>query len=318
MPTGAEEPFRRKRPVIEDGDPGILNDDEPNPFDEGLEELPPRRAPSYPPQIGTKPKQAPPLDKPTYHASLFGYTPNTTLGKQISRWYDNAGGLDKAIEGAQAAQANRNPRILDNLLWPKWQPSDVTKRTASSIEMSPEDPSPDSPANGWWNQNTKKIWVDSDSKHPQATLEHELSHNAYARDAGTLGTQRSASRDSPSWVLPHGGGEQADYNRYLLDPTETDVRLAEIKRHYANHTGRLVNTPEEAQKAWDWWRAYKRNFSPGFNDKIERPTDSPTLWPSDFDFYDDLPEQMKEQMLHRMPELVQAPDRIRQLRKELA
>jgi hypothetical protein len=105
---------------------------------------------------------------------------------------------------------------------------------------------------------------------------------------------------------------------YLTDPTEVDVRLAEIKRHYAHHTGRLVDSPEEAQKAWDWWRSYSRNFDPGVNESLERPGENPSLEREDFEFYDNaLSPQMKQQMLHRMPELVRSEDKIREYRQQL-
>lgn len=88
--------------------------------------------------------------------------------------------------------------------------------------------------------------------------------------------------------------EDAEYNKYLLNPAETDVRLAEIKRQYAHQTGTLVETPEQAQDAWKWYQQNQDKLSPDM-----------TLEPEQFELYDSLPEEQKTQLFHRMPELVQ-------------
>jgi hypothetical protein len=260
------------------------------------------------------PAPAPPL-QPASAGAWAGYGPTTTLGAQIGRWYDNAGGLDAAISGAQEAQKNRDPRVLDGLLWPKWKPGDVTKRMPQAVNRVA---GLDNGTNGQWHAGTTEILLrageDPATGEPlvgQGALEHELSHNAFSRNADTTRQQRDPLRaDARDWIVPHGD----DYKAYLLSPPEVDVRLAEIKRHYAHHTGRLVDSPEEAQKAWEWWRWNQLNFMPGFDEQIERPGDNPTLDPEDFYWYDSQPPQMKEQMLHRMPELVSSrrEDSIRQ------
>ena len=59
------------------------------------------------------------------------------------------------------------------------------------------------------------------------------------------------------------------YNmRYRTTPIETDAVLADIKRAYADQTGRLVNSPEEAQRALEWFRDTGLGpfFSQGFPD----------------------------------------------------
>ena len=41
------------------------------------------------------------------------------------------------------------------------------------------------------------------------------------------------------------------------------------------------------------------------------------MTPGAFETYDSLPEQMKQQLLHRMPELVNSGSRIRDLKRQL-
>lgn len=256
-------------------------------------DLPVRRAP----------EEAPPLTQPSVIGGLLGYKPTSTLGAQIGRWYDNAGGLKKAISAAQESQATRDTSVLGDAMWPKWKPEDVTSRTAT-VEMSDRLPSRNT---GEWSTDGAVYLAKGGDKELQSTLEHELSHNAYVRDRPTFrGQSSAASAGGSAWSVPerHGFEHDPGFASYLMSPAETDVRLAEVKRHYAHHTGRLVDSPAEAQKAWDWYRSYNRNFQPGVNPEIERPGEEPTMTTRQFEFYDSLPDDAKKQMLHRMPELV--------------
>jgi hypothetical protein len=259
-----------------------------------------RRPDEFQVPLRPAPPQAPPLEEPSRIGKALGYEPTATLGSQIGRWYENAGGLGKAIDAAQQSQQSRNTRVLDGLMWPKWKPEDVTSRRPSSITRSPQYAVPN--ANGAWYHNSSRVWLAPDAR--QSVLEHELSHNAYIRDAKTGASQAAAAEQSQNWDMPHGGTARGDRAKYLAAPEEVDVRLAEIKRRYAHHAGRLVDSPEEAKKAWDWWRTYNLNFGPAGSKQVERPEDRPTLYRRDFEYYDDLPGHMKTQMLHRMPELV--------------
>lgn len=275
-----------------------------------------QRRPVGPPPLRPAPEAAPPLREPSMLGGLAGYKPTATLGEQVGRWYENSGGLNAAVQKAQESQQKRDPKVLDGLLWPKWKPEDVNKR--APVTTSDTDPYYKEAGNdGWHDPNSGSIWLRDGAPNKASVLGHELGHHVYARDADTVVRQQAAAEDGVSgWHMPHGGDKKSDYYRYTLEPAEVDVRLAEIKRHYAHHTGRLVDSPEEAQKAWDWWSSYRRNFTPGVNEHIERPEDAPTLDMRTFDRYDTLPPQMKQQMLHRMPELVQSGDRIRDLQRE--
>lgn len=87
------------------------------------------------------------------------------------------------------------------------------------------------------------------------------------------------------------------YGDYLMRPASIDPRLAEAKRMYARLTGRVVDTPEEAAKAWEM---YKRNYQ----DVL--PQDGPVMG-DDYQWYEKYPELM-DQMMERMPGVVSAAE----------
>lgn len=83
------------------------------------------------------------------------------------------------------------------------------------------------------------------------------------------------------------------YGDYLMRPASIDPRLAEAKRLYARLTGKVVDTPEEAVKAWE---LYKRNYQDAL------PLNDPAMG-EDYQWYEKYPELMK-QMMQRMPGVV--------------
>lgn len=310
--------------------------------------------------------------------------PNTTLGTQISRWYQNTGGLDRAIAGAQAAQARRDTSVLNNKVWPTWTPDQVTQ-SAPPISMMSEFEQNISDNDGYWSPVFNEIKIDptADPNERNALVEHELTHPALLQNLQTSRDTRSQPEWNPAELAQIKPGYPspgtAEYKQYLAHPTEIDVRLAEIKRRYAHYTGELVETPEQAEQAWNWWKRNQRRFRgplveyapdgeelrelspakkqqeflnaggdavtaagirpttpngngdtdfPDFSntaddidyssglrrwwlrkhDRDQLPTNSgdmPTLTPDAFNFYDHLPDDKKQQLLHRMPELVQ-------------
>ena len=276
-------------------------------------------SPSIKPTMA-KPRVAPPkpLTQPSFVGKAMGYKPTATLGSQIGRWYQNTGGLDNAIAGAQQSQQNRDPAVLNTNTWPQWKPEDVTQR---SIPIETENLS----HFGHYAPDSQTVSLDDDlaSGDYQPTLEHELSHAAYLPDNSTAVRQRISTGEirapadlfaqpDPNWqtaalastrqVAPNvrekiRNTDAIERNKYKLDPAEVDVRLAEIKRRYAHHTGQLVSTPEDAEKAWSWWR---ENQS-----KLPLEEGHPTTERGDFKTYDGLPDAQKQQLFHRMPELVQ-------------
>ena len=79
-----------------------------------------------------------------------------------------------------------------------------------------------------------------------------------------------------------------------MSPTEIDVRLAEVKRRYAQHTGIIVDTPEKAEQAIKWFDTTRgeRKYEMG-----EHDSGNHELWNM-------LTPDQKDEILHRMPELV--------------
>lgn len=277
-----------------------------------------RPEPAFP--LRPAPEKAPPLRQPSVLDGLKSQGPTTSLGEQVGRWYRNAGGLDRAADAAQEAQKNRDTKVLDGLLWPKWERDRLDRQIPVSVRHRDDVPSDVEGAYAASGPNAGSIWLRPGQRQMQASLEHEATHGAYVPNPAARARQRAKSNKSETWTRPDSKGD-TEYFHYLTDPAEVDVHLAEIKRRYAHHTGNLVETPEDAKKAWDWWTAYGRNFDPAHNmdrDKqYERPAESPTMDRRDFNFYDSLPPQMKEQMLHRMPELVDRGNAIRSLVRQM-
>jgi hypothetical protein len=89
---------------------------------------------------------------------------------------------------------------------------------------------------------------------------------------------------------------------YLTERVEVDPRLADIRRRYAHTFGRDVQTVEDAQKAWDWWRKSQNAWA-------EAPNDRPTIDRAAFGLYDSLPDYAKQALLVRMTQVpaVMAP-----------
>lgn len=84
-----------------------------------------------------------------------------------------------------------------------------------------------------------------------------------------------------------------EYGDYLMRPASIDPRLAEAKRLYARLTGKTVDTPEEAVRAWE---TYKQNY------RNVLPQDGPVMG-EDYQWYEKYPELMR-QMMQRMPGVV--------------
>lgn len=99
-----------------------------------------------------------------------------------------------------------------------------------------------------------------------------------------------------------------DWSDYVANPTEIDVRLAEIKRRYSAATGRPVNSPEEAEKAFDWFHLWGGG-EPAVDKK--HYSDDPSYEPI-YTGYFGAPEESKQQMYRRMMELVQSRQQARQ------
>jgi hypothetical protein len=201
-----------------------------------------------------------------------------TLREDISRWYEPAGGIDRAIAGAQQSMQQTE------LPFKPWDVSDLDAQVPVERVSMPYS------RQGEYDPGRRKIVLNSDKPPSQYTLEHERSHSVFGpSDWQTPGVSADETRFADSGST-----------NYITSPSEIDVRLANIKRHYAYNTGRIVNTPEEAERAIKWWG---RN-SDDFQDEVpamERPGWKPK---TEAGTYLLLPEEQKQKVLRRMPELV--------------
>lgn len=165
-----------------------------------------------------------------------------SLAEDISRWYENAGGLERAIGLAQDAGASWKPEAI----YAK-RPA-VFEKTENGRYRSGEDNTM-----GSYDPTTGKVrlspkFQESEQSHKgsgrQAILEHERSHGALGVEP--LATDKPMAEAGGWWQTP-------GYGNYILTPSEMTVRLAQIKRRYANATGKIVDSPEEAEKALYWY-----------------------------------------------------------------
>ena len=236
-----------------------------------------------------------------------------SLGKHIGRWYDKApGGFDKAVADAQTAQnVNDGGQRLDRNKWVRYPASAVDAKIPTNIPKSlmPLKVTGYSSAfGGTPEQRPITVPHPRGQKANQNTLEHELTHSAFGQSPRSLAGKPTSDKD----LVAMGGG---DYNKYLLNPVEVDVRLAEIKRRYANETGRIVDTPQKARAAWDWFHSpnasvkkYKNTSGQTYPTSPGQPAtwydDRPTYRDNEGS-YDRLPEETKKEFQLRMMELVQ-------------
>lgn len=164
-----------------------------------------------------------------------------SLADDIGRWYENAGGLEKAIDLAQQAGA-------------EWKPEAIYKERPVRFEDSKTGVvyrTTGKPAMGSYDRTTDTVRMDpgflgdvygNARSGRQSVLEHERSHAAIDGSGGRNPVAKSGGAfDTP------GIGE------YVLTPSEMNVRLAQIKRRYAHATGQIVDTPEKAQEALYWY-----------------------------------------------------------------
>jgi hypothetical protein len=227
-------------------------------------------------------------------------TPDTlSLEGQVGRWYDAAGGIAGAVKSATRAQrVNDANSLLDRDLWPHITPEAIARQFPVKYGV-PHKAGTHGTFN--WGDNTIRT---ASEKPASYILDHEMTHAATAAD-GVGGKVRAAGTNpEKSWNPPTSEDRQA----YIADPVEVDARLADVKRRYAHYTGKVVDTPEEAIEAWEWWRENQADIVPSEGAGA-------SMGIGDFEFYDKMPDQQRTQLFLRMPELVKSEDRIRDLRR---
>lgn len=209
-----------------------------------------------------------------------------TLRDDIARWYEPAGGIDKAIASARQAMEQVDAPFLP------WDTRGVDRPIpAVSMDLPVQAwTGATKPSLGQYDERTGRVLLNSTlSKYKQNTLEHERSHGVF----GVNGTGQGISSEQTRFL----GSAPTNY---ITAPDEIDVRLANIKRQYAYNTGRIVDTPEEAERAIKWWGRNSDDY------QLEAPEaeQHPYQPKSEAGTYLLLPEEQKQKVLRRMPELV--------------
>lgn len=211
-----------------------------------------------------------------------------TLRQDIERWYSQTGGLDKAVRSAMAAQDTR--RRDDSLPeFPFWEEASLDREFPVVIRDLPAG------IRGSYDTEQQKVNMPAaalaDPFNRQQTLEHERSHGVFGGDF-----KHPKYKDS---LTPsrEGASATAKWKAYTVRPEELDVRLAMIKRIYAYNTGRLVETPEEAERAVQWYIQNFRDLPP------DHP-DSPNGDSKDAKTIMGLPDRKRAKAFRRMTEVV--------------
>lgn len=209
-----------------------------------------------------------------------------TLRQDIARWYEPAGGIDKAVSSARQAMEQVDAPFLP------WDTRGLDRPIPVVLEESPTQTWTGSkkPPLGVYDQRAGRVILNpAIDKYKQNTLEHERSHGVF----GVHGTGQGISREETRFL------DSAPTN-YITSPDEIDVRLANIKRQYAYNTGRIVDSPEEAERALKWWGRNSDDY------QLEAPKaeQHPYQPKSEAGTYLLLPEEQRQKVLRRMPELV--------------
>jgi hypothetical protein len=220
-----------------------------------------------------------------------------TPESQFSRWYENSGGFDKAVRQAQLAQVERSIRGDDgDYPFLDWNAKALSRPIPSAFG--------DSSHLAHYSHGTKyqqpsitiRDNLDISNGGSQFILDHELGHGVYVENNGDFEAPRNAV-PMPEGTLPSGvNRKNASYYR---KPSEIDTRLGTIKRAYAFNTGKLPETPEDSEKALQW---YIDNWEApaGTDDAPEQMRDSARV-------YMGMPSDQKKQVLRRMLEVVSDP-----------
>ena len=209
-------------------------------------------------------------------------TPELLLGRHYSRI---PGGILSALTAA--AEYEGNPG-WGSPLDPSGYGRDYLVSMADTESVVPN-------SLGLYYPEDRTIQISELLRDIRPVLEHEATHAALM--SGLAPDELDAVSTSVSTA------ESPDpRTEYLTEPSEMDVRLAEAKRLYAREKGVLVDTPEKAADAWEY---YKGRY-------MSQPAmDTPTM-KGEYETYEEDPLLMKE-MLQRMPGVVDAGDAIRSL-----
>jgi len=216
-----------------------------------------------------------------------------TLKQDIARWYEPAGGIDAAISRAERAM-RESP---NDPLFPDYSTGNLNARIRVQVEDLPPG------KRGYFDPYQPMVHLDdrylAEPTSRQNVLEHERSHGVFG--AGNWGKAYAKEEPVATGKYSKSQGMPQSFTDYITTPPEVDVRLAAIKRMYAYNTGRIVDSPEEAERAIKW---YGQNY-----DQLPKDTpDSPGgRKPYDAGEYLTLPDEMRARVLQRMTEVVRNP-----------
>ena len=201
-----------------------------------------------------------------------------TIRQDIRRWYQPAGGLGIAAFLAQLAAEKNGSKPFD--------PNAMDEKIP--VQMANTDKS----TAGWWKPSNNTIVLSdkflADPAQRQSTLEHERTH----------GMLKTGSTESIDPVVRYSANSHApEWVSYVKSPSEIDARLAQIKRRYAFHTGKIVDTPEEAIRALKWYGRNHDNMdpeSPDYDRDLKATAGEYLLMPKD----------KRDKVMKRMTEVV--------------
>lgn len=239
------------------------------------------------------------------------YRDTVTFRDAVAPFYATTpGGFDAAAAAAQAAMRRRadnefarwTPEALERAVETLWVANSPFEEDSTQASLDGID------AQAITRQNRRsedRVIVGGVGEFPwdepdaQASLRHELLHAAM---------HKNAPRESKTPIIPWQLARrfvpaiawkdylEQDWDRDTATPVELDPALAEIKRRYAKDTGILVDTIEKAGDAWERY---------GESGPYQEPLRD-TLPFGYFKILDAQPEEIKQKLLRRMLELVQA------------
>ena len=223
--------------------------------------------------------------------------------EHLERWYSKAGGHQRAVNLAQLSQAERVLRgkeTGEKSPFPTWRADNLDDRVPVQYVDHPGGRRAEYHVRNTLS-DTPKILVDKDlmGDAPGAmnTLEHELLGHHVHMDP-SFRDDRSLRADGVPYTVEKMGDTPAARRQslYLRSPSEVDARLGVIKRRYAYNTGEVVDTPEKAQEALEWFRD---NWEPaeGSDDAHEQDHNAANE-------YLQFPDDVKKHVMQRMTEVV--------------
>jgi len=213
-----------------------------------------------------------------------------TLRDQLDKYYKDApGGLDEAVRRAQESMANDN----DPYGIHRWDPAELdTETTVSTVDREYLPPLPGQAANfgvkGVYDPNDETLWAAAPghamTDDVTSNIEHELTHARLrapgpAQNPGTRHPRVLHYDDRPRvqdmgktfWGSRKTRTVPRKTWEYATTPEELKAYLATVKREYVQATGKHVSTPQEAEKALNWFFRQHKGEHEQILDAVHKP-----------------------------------------------